>query len=75
MDKLKSVRQLVDLLLTGNLGDLLDHNKKRILYSDVAVEKVLLVLEHYNPGVSHTPLRELTAKSSENSKRKTSRLS
>lgn len=51
MDKLKSVRQLVDLLLTGNLGDLLDQNKKRILYSDVAVEKVVSILERYNPGV------------------------
>jgi hypothetical protein len=54
MDKLKSVRQLVDLLLTGNLSDLLDHNKKRILYSDINVEKVLLVLEHYNPGVMNS---------------------
>jgi hypothetical protein len=35
MDKLKSVRQLVDLLLTGNLNDLLDPHKKRFLYSDL----------------------------------------
>jgi hypothetical protein len=34
-DKLKSVRQLVDLLLTGNLSDLLDPNKKKYLYGDL----------------------------------------
>lgn len=33
VNKLKSVGQLVDLLLTGNIFDILDANKKRLQYS------------------------------------------
>lgn len=35
VDKFKSLQQLVDYLLTGNLNDLQDQTKKRAIYPDL----------------------------------------
>ncbi len=35
---------MVDLLLTGNLMDMVDTNKKRLAYPDLDISKVVTVL-------------------------------
>lgn len=60
-DKLKETRQFVDLMLTGNFNDLFDHNKKRILYSDVNLGKLEVILKKYQRN-NHKLVRELKKK-------------